>query len=129
MTHPLAGLGNVPPVVLVGVGGSLGAVARHLLGTRVESDVVDTVLVNALGSLALGAVLAASIGDAGVLLFGTGFCGAFTTFSTFAVETVRLAERGHTRRAVGNAAGTLALALLAVAAGGVVGTALVSGGP
>jgi CrcB protein len=48
-----------------------------------------------------------------VLVLGTGFCGAFTTVSSFAVETVRLGEDDETGRAVLNATGTLAGAVAA----------------
>jgi CrcB protein len=108
-------------VALVGVGGVVGAVARHLVGERVESNVGGTLAVNVLGSFALGVVLAAPVDDAVALAVGTGFCGAFTTFSTFAFETVRLFETGSRRRALANAGGTLVAALLAVVAGSVLG--------
>lgn len=104
----------------VGVGGSAGALARYLVGTGIERRALDTLAVNVLGSLALGVVLAAPETTAR-LAAATGFCGAFTTFSTFAVETVRLAEDGARREAVVNAVGTLCLALLAVFAGSLVG--------
>ena len=90
----------------------------------VENRFGGTFLVNVVGSFALGVVLAAPVADAAVLAFGTGFCGAFTTFSTFAFETVRLFETGRRRAALGNAAGTLLAALVAVAVGSVVGGAL-----
>jgi CrcB protein len=56
------------------------------------------------------------------IVLGTGFCGSFTTFSTFAYETVRLAEAGGRRDAVRNTllnlgAGTVAATLGFVAAG------------
>jgi len=114
----------VNPAVLVGLGGVGGAIARYLVGRRVENRFGGTFLVNVVGSFALGVVLAAPVADAAVLAFGTGFCGAFTTFSTFAFETVRLFETGRRRAALGNAAGTLLAALVAVAVGSVVGGAL-----
>lgn len=109
------------PVVLVGGGGVLGALARHLLGERIETGLLDTLAVNVLGSFALGVLLAVPVDESLLLVFGTGFCGAFTTFSTFAFETIRLAETGDPWRALGNAVGNLAGAVAAV----LLGTALV----
>ncbi|RLM71485.1 camphor resistance protein CrcB [Halorubrum sp. Atlit-8R] len=102
----------LPATALVGVGGALGAVARHAVGLRVEGR-RSVLLVNALGSFALGAVSAAPIGSAAALLLGVGFCGAFTTFSSFAVGTVRTASEAGIRAAAGGAASTLAAALAA----------------
>ncbi|GAA0546452.1 CrcB family protein [Halorubrum ejinorense] len=97
---------------LVGVGGALGAVSRHAVGLRVEGR-RSLILVNALGSFALGTVSAAPIGSAAALLFGVGFCGAFTTFSSFAAGTVRAATERGPRDAATLAASTLAAALVA----------------
>jgi CrcB protein len=112
------------PALLVGTGGVLGALARHLLGERVETGTYDTLAVNVLGSFLLGALVAAPVGSDLLLFAGTGFCGAFTTFSTFAFETVRLAESGRPRRAVLNGTINLAGALLAVGAGTLVAGAV-----
>lgn len=109
------------PTVLVGAGGVAGALARHLLGERIEQGTVDTLAVNVAGSFLLGLLVAAPAGSDLLLFAGTGFCGAFTTFSTFAFETVRLAESGRRRLAVRNAVVNLAGALAAVAAGGFLG--------
>ncbi|WP_225332983.1 fluoride efflux transporter FluC [Halomicrobium urmianum] len=111
-------------LLLVGLGGVAGAVARHLVAAAVERDQWDTLAVNVLGSSLLGALVAAPAGESLLLAAGTGFCGAFTTFSSFAVDTVWLAETGRLRRAALNAVGTLAAALVAVALGGAVGVAL-----
>jgi len=112
--------GPILAAALVGAGGSLGAVARHAVGLRLAGP-RSVVAVNALGSLALGAVLAAPIGSAATLLVAVGVCGAFTTFSSFAVETVSTASGGDTNVAVGFAAANLAAALAAF----LVGSALV----
>lgn len=108
----------------VGAGGTFGALARHAVGERVERRALDTLAVNVLGSLLLGIVLGAPVDGVARLAAGAGFCGAFTTFSSFAVETVRLAEDDRPRLAVANAVGSLALALPAVLLGTAVGTTL-----
>jgi CrcB protein len=102
------------PFLLVGAGGVLGALARHLVGERIETGLVDTLAVNVLGSFLLGVLVAVPVGEQLLLVIGTGFCGAFTTFSSFAFETVRQFETGNRRRAAVNAGVNLAGALAAV---------------
>ncbi|WP_276276181.1 fluoride efflux transporter FluC [Haloarcula regularis] len=114
----------VNPLLLVGAGGVAGALGRHFVGTRLERDRADTLAVNVLGSVLLGALVAAPVGESALLVVGTGFCGAFTTFSSFAFETVRLAELGHPRAAGLYAGGTLLAALVGVTAGGAIAVAL-----
>jgi CrcB protein len=114
VTDPLLAVG------LVGLGGAGGAVARHAVGLRIEGR-RSVVAVNALGSLALGTLLAAPIGSKATLLAAVGFCGAFTTFSSFAVETVSAAADGEGRTAAGFAAANLAAGLLAFLVGAAVG--------
>jgi CrcB protein len=108
----------------VGAGGAAGALARYAVGLGIERRVLDTLAVNVLGSFALGVVLAVGLGDTATLAAGVGFCGAFTTFSSFAVESVRLAEDEGVSIAAVYAAGTLVVALLAVVLGGEVGAAV-----
>ena len=110
--------------LLVGLGGALGAISRHLVSERVETAPADTLAVNTLGSLLLGLLTTAPVAPSLVIAAGTGFCGAFTTFSSFAFETVRLVEDGFGRRAAGYAAGTLLAAMLAVAVGAWLGRAV-----
>jgi CrcB protein len=111
--------------LLVGVGGVLGALARHAVGGLLPGGARDTLAVNVLGSLALGALVSGLAENAALLtVFGTGFCGAFTTFSSFAVETVDRYERGERRAAVAFAAANLLGALAAVAVGGWLAVAL-----
>jgi len=111
-------------VALVGVGGVGGAVARHLVESAVVDEWRDTLAVNVAGSFLLGAVLAAPVADPVVLALGAGFCGAFTTFSTFALETVLFVDRGEPRRAAGFALANLLGALAAVGVGGWLGAAV-----
>lgn len=114
---------GVAAVALVAVGGALGAGGRFLVGERIPGRRA-TVTVNVAGSFLFGATAAAVAAGApagGTLLVGTGFCGAFTTYSSFAVEMRALADDGAWRTLVVFAAGTLAAALVGAAAGGAVG--------
>lgn len=107
-----------PAALLVGLGGALGATLRYAVGDALaDADTAfsaSTLAVNTLGTFALGLLTFAGAGDDTVLLFGTGTCGAFTTFSSFAVETVRTWESGDRAIAVGYAGGTLVLAGMAL---------------
>lgn len=88
-----------------------------------------TFTVNVLGSFALGLVLNAGVeGETTVTLValvGTGFCGAFTTFSTFSYESVVLAEEGSSRLAVANVLASVVAGLVAAFAGWAISSALV----
>nr|WP_054584638.1 CrcB family protein [Halolamina pelagica] len=103
-----------PAPILVGLGGALGAVLRYAVGEALaDADTAfsaSTLAVNTLGTFALGLLTFAGAGDGTVLLLGTGTCGAFTTFSSFSVETVRTWESGDRTVAAGYALGTLVLA-------------------
>jgi CrcB protein len=70
--------------------------------------------VNVLGSFALAALTFAGAGDDATLLFGTGVCGAFTTFSSFSVDVVGLAENERFGAAAVHALGNLGGAGLAI---------------
>jgi CrcB protein len=107
---------TVDPAHVVGAGGALGAVLRYLVTRRVDLGGVPagTFLVNVVGSFVLAFVTFVGAESRLLLFVGTGACGSFTTFSSFSVETVRLWESGDPGRAVGNALGTLAGAVLAI---------------
>jgi fluoride exporter len=109
---------------------AVGAPARYLLDSWVQGRMQGrvrgsfpwgTFTVNATGCLALGVLtglwLYHGLGDTTRTMVGTGGLGAYTTFSTWSFETVRLAERGDLDRAVRNAAGGLLVGLAAAAAG------------
>lgn len=128
--------GRLPADVLAAVaaGGALGAPARYGVGRLIPTGSFPwaTFVVNATGSFALGFVL---------VLFlerfppsrrlrpfvATGVLGAFTTYSTFAVETDLLVRDGHPGLAAAYAVATLVAGLAAVRAGMVVGRALPTG--
>ncbi len=82
----------MPPVLLVAVGGAAGALARAGL-SEVLPSVVATLAANLLGCLLLG-LLVGRVPDHPVLrpLLGTGVLGGFTTMSTLALQTDRLAD-------------------------------------
>ncbi|MDH5019300.1 fluoride efflux transporter FluC [Halobacterium rubrum] len=107
----------VPPSVLVGVGGALGAVLRWGVGeaVRMERYPASTLVVNVLGTFALAALTFAGASEDAALLFGTGACGAFTTFSSFSVDVVGLVEDARFGAAAFHAVGNLAGAALAIA--------------
>lgn len=115
------------PAGLVGLGGALGAVCRHAVARRLSAGdyPVGTLVVNVAGSFLLALVTFAGADSTTLLFVGTGACGAFTTFSSFSVETVRLWEADERLAAVGYAAGSTAAALAGVGLG--YGVALFSG--
>lgn len=101
----------------VGIGGACGAVSRYAVGLTVERRAIDTAIVNIAGSFLFGVTLGIGAESPAMLAIAVGFCGAFTTFSSFAVETVRFAENGQVWAAIANALGTLVVALAAAFAG------------
>ncbi|EXJ51075.1 fluoride efflux transporter FluC [Microbacterium sp. MRS-1] len=112
---------------LVG-GGGLGAGARYVMDAaimrgRSGAFPLGILLVNVLGSFLLGLVtgLGPNVSPAWASILGVGVLGGFTTFSTVSTETALLAERGRRDWAWVNLIGTLVLALIAAAAGLVIG--------
>jgi fluoride exporter len=108
------------------IAAAIGAPARYLLDGFVQARTGGelpwgTCVINITGSFLLGLlsglVLYQSFPVEARLVLGTGFCGAYTTFSTFTFETLRLAEGGTRRGAVGNILLNTAGGLLAAAAG------------
>lgn len=104
--------------LLVGLGGSIGATARYLVGLavgRLEARFpYETLFVNVVGSFVLGWVTFAGAGEGALLIVGIGACGAFTTFSSFSVDTIRLVEDGEPLLAGGYALANVLLATSAV---------------
>jgi fluoride exporter len=106
-------------VILAGVvvAGALGAACRYLVDAwivrlRVSAVPLGTLVVNLSGSLMLGLVagllLRGAISAELATVLGAGFLGAYTTFSTWAYESVRLLEEGHWKPAAATVVGGLA---------------------
>jgi CrcB protein len=112
-------LNAVPTPILVGLGGAAGALARYAVDRLLGGGRRSTFAVNVLGSTLLGALVATSPAATTLALVGTGFCGAFTTFSSFAVNVTRALDTGRVDLALTDAAGTLAAALVGVGLGSV----------
>lgn len=107
-------------VGLCGIAGTLGryAISQWLNPRASTAFPWGTWVINALGSLLLGILYGLhSGGRISELLWltaGTGFCGAFTTFSTFGFETIRLVTEGRKRRAALYVLSSAALGVLCV---------------
>ena len=119
--------------VLVWIGvavlGGLGSLARfrldELVQLRVRGDFpAGTLIVNVSGSFVLGVLNGAGAAGDGLLLAGTGFLGAYTTFSTWMLETERLGEEGERRLALLNLGVSLAAGFAAAVLGRAIGSAL-----
>lgn len=88
-------------VLLVGMGGALGAVGRYglsLLPWRGDFPLL-TLLTNLLGAVLIGFIAGLAgrgrLNASGAIFWKTGVCGGFTTFSTFSLESLTLLERGR----------------------------------
>ena len=93
----------------VAVGSAVGGVARYLLGAFIQqragpSFPTGTLVVNVSGSFLLGLLLRYALGSEAIsaelrAMLTIGFCGGYTTFSTFSFETAVLLEEGQHARA------------------------------
>jgi CrcB protein len=113
-------------VLGIAIAGAIGAPARYLLGRLVQERTASalplgTFVVNVSGSLVFGLLsgLALYHGFPSTprVVLGTGLCGAYTTFSTFTYETIRLVEEGDVVNAIRNALATMVVSCLAAGAG------------
>jgi CrcB protein len=114
----------------VAAGGLIGAPSRFLVDrwvTRRFGGVfpLGTFAINISGSLLLGMLvglaLAGRVPGLAVAFLGTGFCGAFTTFSTWTFETARLLESGAYVQAASNVVASLVIGLAAAGGGLAIG--------
>lgn len=109
----------------VGVGGFFGSVLRYLLSNALPNDAFPwtTLAINIVGSfvlaLVVGLVLKGVMPDDQIsLMLRVGFCGGFTTLSTFSTETLSLMTNGAYGAAIAYALATVVLCVLAAFAGG-----------
>lgn len=119
------------PLLLIGLGGFAGAISRYLVdGFVVERTAGSfpwgTLVVNASGTFVLGLLFAMTTERAilpaeirGPLMIG--YLGAYTTFSTYLLETWRLVEGGAWGMALANLGGSVAVGVVAVVAGLTIG--------
>lgn len=109
-------------IVLVALGGGAGAAARyavhHLLRVRLSAtSAMGTMAVNVFGSFVMGLLVGAGAHGGTLALLGIGFCGAFTTFSTMALDLWSAIDEGRPWHAATNLIFSLLLGLGAAWAG------------
>ncbi len=107
---------------LITIGGAFGALARYKLGEVLaklsrSGFPIGTLLINISGALVLGILTGLRLGGNWYSLLGEGFCGAFTTFSTFSLDTVQLLRARRRNKAVLYVVLTVALGILCFLAG------------
>jgi fluoride exporter len=120
--------------VLIAIGGAAGAVSRYAVDDTLtrwlgSSFPVGTFVINISGSFVLGILFALVVERAALpsdirAPVMIGFIGAYTTFSTWMLESARLMEDGAWLLAAANLGGSVLLGLLAVFAGLAVGRAI-----
>ena len=115
-------------LMTVGFGGAAGSLVRYLLsggflaGQTLLGFPAGTFTVNAAGSLLIGILLEASVSETLGWLLIVGFCGGFTTFSTFSADTVRLLRAGCYNAAAVYVALSVAVCIVFAALGMWIGT-------
>lgn len=118
-------------LIAIAAGGALGAIARYAVAEALRSLVADfpagTFAINVVGCFAFGLCYALHAGawpkPQAAAVF-VGFLGAFTTFSTFAFETLELLQQGRVAAALLNAGAQSVLGVLGVVGGLAAGRAL-----
>jgi fluoride exporter len=120
-------------VLVIFLGGGIGSVCRYLLGELVQSRArvefpLGTLIVNVVGCLAIGFLAKYFLHEQTPSLARTalviGFCGGFTTFSAFSLETLGLLTGGKPGAALTYVATSLVLCLLGTTAGYALGPSL-----
>jgi len=120
---------NVLVWVCVMLIGGAGSILRFLADGVVASAAgrdfpLGTLAVNVSGAVILGVITGLALGHDQALLAGTAAVGSYTTFSTWMLETQRLAEERQHRKAAVNVIGSLVLGIAAAALGRLIGAQL-----
>ncbi len=113
-------------VLLVGVAGMVGVIARYLISSPFHADALPwaTVGINIVGSFVLGILVSSHTFSADLRsIVGVGFLGGFTTFSTFSVQAFLDIEAGEPMRALVYVAASVCVGLAAAAGGYYLGRA------
>jgi CrcB protein len=120
----------------VAIGAALGGVARYYLASAIQQRVGPTfpwgtLVINVSGGLLLGVLMRYALATPSVsaelrALLTTGFCGGYTTFSTYSYETATLLEDGQYGRAGTYALASVVLALVATFTGFVLARELIA---
>jgi fluoride exporter len=111
----------------IALGSALGGVTRYFVGAALQQRFgltfpLGTLLVNITGSLLLGFIMRLALGGTQIspetrIFLTTGFCGGYTTFSTFTYDTALMFETGQFRRAALYVTLSVVLSLVATFAG------------
>jgi fluoride exporter len=108
-------------VALVALGAAVGAPLRHVVSRLFPTAFPwGTLIVNVAGSFLLG-LLTVAVRGPWLACFGTGFCGALTTYSTFGYETVRLVQERARLYAALNVVVSVVAGLVAAVLGALLG--------
>ena len=114
----------IKSILIVGCGSFIGGALRFLVSTLMKNESassfpIGTLLVNILGCFLIGVIYGLFVRYSTTshmlcLLLTTGFCGGFTTFSTFANESLQMLQAGNVGGFIGYVAASVLLGILLV---------------
>lgn len=104
------------------IGGGIGSVVRYWLSINISTSITSTFISNFASSFILGCLAAylqqkSNANENLRLLLAVGFCGGFSTFSTFSLDVFKLLQTGDVKLAVINVLGSVFSCVLAVVIG------------